>query len=218
MTTLRQRMLSMVLATLLLAAMLLLSSLHTTPVLPASKTVMIKNVQVYVPPPPPPPEPVQRRSRNPAGGGSVKIDIQQKPVELGHMKLDTSFSNPNGVPVLAGQSGLGKTGFGAGDFGNGSFDAIVSLDQLDGTPMVLGAPFMPVQNKLLRKGIRQYQVVFQIMIDENGKGWPVRVVQSPDPELDAVFMDYAAHVTFTPPLRKGAAVKAQYLWPVVFTQ
>ena len=71
--------------------------------------------------------------------------------------------------------------------------------------------------ELEQKYDKQFRVVLQIMIDATGKTYPVRVVQSPDPSLDSLLMDYAAHVTFTPPQYKGKAVKAQYLWPVVFS-
>jgi outer membrane biosynthesis protein TonB len=214
MMVLHKRLLAVALGIALVAALLVLSSLKVVREPAAKKTIVLQNVQIFVQPTPPPvPEPVKRSSRSGAAS-ALKVQIPQQAVQLGLMQLDTSFTSMRGIPVGAGLAGAG-TGLGGEGFGSG--DLILQLNELDSIPMVMSAPLFVFPEKLKRKNISSFVAQFQIFVDEEGHTFPVRVVESPDPALDEQLMDYAAHVMFTPPVRAGKKVKAQYLWPVRFT-
>ena len=210
----QKRLLATALGIALLAALLVLSSLKVVREPTATKPVVLQNVQIFVQPAPPPvPEPVKRSSRTGATA-ALTVQIPEQQVQLGLMQLDTRFTGMSGIPAGAGLGGAG-TGLGGDGFGSG--DLILQLNELDTTPMVVSAPLFVYPDKLRRKNLGSFVVNFQIFVDEEGHTFPVRVVDSPDPSLDALYMDYAAHVVFTPPVRAGKKVKAQYLWPVKFT-
>ena len=64
--------------------------------------------------------------------------------------------------------------------------------------------------------VGKFSVVFQIVVDHEGHGHPVRIVEAPDFKIEKQLMDWASRTVFTPPLRHGKPVTAEYLWPVVF--
>jgi len=215
MTVPHKRLLALALGMTLLAALLVLSSLKVVREPAAKKPVVLQNVQIYVPPTPPAtPEPV--KSSNHAGSvAALKVQITQKQVQLGLMQLDTRFTSAQGVPTGAGLAGFG-TGNGLGAEGFGGEIQVLQINDLDSTPIVMSAPLFVYPDQFKRRHITQFVVNFQIYVDEDGRTYPVRVVDSPDPALDTRFLDYASHVVFTPPVRGGKRVKVQYLWPVRF--
>ncbi len=218
MMLLRRRVLAASLGALLLAVLLVLSSLNVVHVPPEKKPAVLQNVQLYAPAPPPPtPEPVKRNSKAGAAG-TLQVQIPQRQVQLGLMQLDTRYASASGVPVAAGLTGssLFGNGIGAGVNGFGGEENILQLNQLDSTPSVVSAPFYVYPELLKRRNVRDFVVNFQIFVDEDGRTYPVRVIDSPDPSLDTQLLEYASHVVFTPPVRAGKKVKTQYLWPVKF--
>lgn len=218
MMLLRRRVLAMLLGAMLLAALLVLSSLSVVRSTPTLQPTVLQNVQIYTPPSPPPtPEPVMRSSK--AGAtAALQVKIPQPQVQLGKMQLDARYASVSSVQLAAGLSGSNLPGNGAGPGGDGfgSGDLIMQLNELDSTPMVTSAPIFVYPEQLKRKKIHEFVVMYQIFVDENGHTYPVRVVESPDRTLDQQLLDYAAKVVFTPPVRAGKKVKAQYLWPVKF--
>ncbi len=221
MTGPRKRIFSAVLGVALLATMLLLSSLNTVPARTPPKNTVLKDVHMYVPPPPPPVTPPPQKRSNSASGETVQIDMQRKSVELGRMTLDNRLASAHSVPVMDGVNGLGLSGYGAGGIGNGlgGSETLVNLEQLDSNPMVVNSPSTtPFINYLTKKKMKQLRVVFRLRIDENGKTYAIRIIESPAPELNAEFLEYAKQATFTPPRSNGRMVRIEHRWPVMFTQ
>ena len=140
-------------------------------------------------------------------------------LELGRMSLDTSAIGVNSVPSGTGLGGTDIFGEGEGSDGDGSggFGLTLSVNQLDAIPGVLSAPIFLFPDRFRRNGISQFQVVFHIIVDESGQVHPVRVIQSPDSSLNERLLQYASKVVFTPPMKNGKPVRAEYSWPVVFT-
>jgi len=222
--TLGRRLLAMASAVALLVALLLLSSLGVVREPPPKQPTVLENVRLYVPPTPPPgPEPVEPNDRA-GSAGTLQVNIPRRDVELGLMKLDTRAAAAVQVPSGYGLGGLLDAGIGrgagngAGDFAGG-IPAVFAVNQLDAMPMVISAP--PVNflglDRLRRLNISELRVMFQVLVDEEGHTHPVRIIQSPYPELEGQLMEYAARTVFTPPLHLGRPVKAEYLWPVLFS-
>lgn len=218
--TLGRRLLATALAAALLVALLLLSSLGVVR-LPPKKPTVIENVQLYVPPQPPPaPDPLKPNERG-GSAGTLQVRIPRRDVELGLMKLDTSAASAVRVPSGYGLGGGFGTGLGTGignDTGNGEYgvQAVFAANQLDAMPMVLSAPLWSFGERMRRNNISQLRVVFHIVVDEEGRTHPVRIVDASSVDFEKELMDYAARTVFTPPLHQGKPVKAQYLWPVLF--
>lgn len=208
------------LALVLLFALLLLSSLSFGTRQSSKAFTVLNDVQLYVPPPSPPPAPkLSSRQSSSASPQALELAMAPQQVELGRMKLDTSTIGANTVPTGNGLGGIDifGDGLGAEGAGAGGFGVTLSVNQLDAIPGVLSAPMLLFPEKFRRTGIRQFQAVFHIIVDETGKVHPVRVMQSPDPELNERLLQYAEKVVFTPPMKSGKAVRAEYAWPVMFT-
>ena len=76
-----------------------------------------------------------------------------------------------------------------------------------------------LQKRILVQGkkhlhIEEFELKFHILIDEEGRTYPLAIIESPFPALSAEFLDYASKVRFTPPTRLGIPVRTEYLWPV----
>ncbi|HTR00995.1 MAG TPA: energy transducer TonB [Candidatus Acidoferrum sp.] len=211
----RTRLLASALALALLAALLLLSSLTVVHEPPSKKLTVLQDVKFYVEPKPPPsPEPV-KKSSNVGGSDALKVNIPQREAELGLMKLSSKASGNSSLPGDFGQ-GKGLIGKGFGDGNGDGLENLFGLNQLDSTPIVMSAPPMTYPDRLVRRNILTFRVMFHIAVDEDGHTHPVRIVQSPDDTLNDQFMQYAAQVIFSPPMHEGKRVRAEYLWPAVF--
>jgi TonB family protein len=213
----RKQLLALVLGMGLLVLLLLLSSLTVMRDKPGKPPVVLENVQLYVPPKPPPEAESTKLNTRAGASGSLQVRIPQPQQEMGLMKLDTARTAAVAVPAGYGLNGVRNAGFGEG--GTGDLDAgkLFSFNQLDSTPAVLSVPPIAYPDSFIRRGIHEFRVVFHIIVDEDGRVQPVRVLESPDASLNAMFLEYAAHTTFTPPVREGKRVRAQYSWPVLFT-
>ena len=169
------------------------------------------------PPPPPPPPP--RPSNSPNGGSTgnePRLRSSSAPVSLDTMKLDIQFAaakvgNLN-IAGLGKGIGLG-VGDGVGD-GNGSGFGLAGVSELDQVPMVVSAPVFAYPAEATARGLTEFNLKYHIVIDEQGRTYPIALVENPFPSLNAQFMAYAAQVRFSPPTRLGIPVKTEYVWPV----
>jgi TonB family protein len=217
MTLQRKHLLSMAAGATLLAVLLVLSSLTVKHELPAKQQVVLQNVRLYVPAKAPPVAEPTRTTRSGGSKGEVQVKIPQRQVELGLMQLNTRAAAMVSAPEgYGGGNSLGK-GIGLGDgIADSGMEQLFSFNQLDSMPMVMSAPPLIYPEQMRRRNILQFRVLFHIIVDEDGRTHPVRVLESPDAAMNTMFMDYASRVSFTPPVHDGKRVKAQYSWPVLF--
>src|SRR5690606_39084362 len=128
--------------------------------------------------------------------------------------LDLQLMDLN-VSLPTGQFGDFGGGLG-GEMGGVGVDwGTVSLSELDALPVVKRANVLATMSRLNRE-LRgdSIEVMFHIVIDENGKVHPVRILESSHPQFNAEMMAFAATVEFTPPTVLGLPVRTEYRWPV----
>ena len=132
------------------------------------------------------------------------------------MKLDIQFAAAKvGDLNLAGLgSGVGLgVGDGIGD-GSGSGYGLAGVSELDQVPMVVDAPPFAYPAEAAARGLPEFELKYHILIDEQGRTYPIELVENPFPALQTQFLEYASRVRFTPPTRLGIPVKTEYVWPV----
>lgn len=169
--------------------------------------------------PPPPPAPPPRPSSRPAGGSTGNeptLRSSRAPATLDTMNLNVQFAaaeigNLN-IAGLGRGIGLG-IGDGVGD-GTGTGYGLAGVSELDQVPIVLSAPAFEYPAEAAARGLTEFNLRYHILIDEEGRTYPVALVENPFPSLNARFMAYAAQVRFSPPTRLGIPVKTEYVWPV----
>jgi hypothetical protein len=129
------------------------------------------------------------------------------------MKLDVQFAAVVGELNLGGR-GQGS-GVGSGDgTGDGAGFGLATLAELDQVPMVVSAPVFPYPDEATARGLAEFDLQYHIMVDEEGRAYPLALIQNPFPSLDAEFLEWASRVRFSPPTRLGIPVTAEYSWPV----
>jgi len=64
------------------------------------------------------------------------------------------------------------------------------------------------------RGIAEFDLEYDIVVDEEGRPYPIALLRNPFPDLTQEFLDYASKVRFSPPTRLGIPVRTEYLWPV----
>jgi hypothetical protein len=217
MTARRRRWLAGSLGTALVALLLVLAGFDNLFSPEPRERTTVRAVELYEPPPPPPPPPVRRT--NPRRGGStgtmLTLERSQAPVPLDVMKLDVEL-----VAVELGALNLGGFGRGLGrGIGDGSGDGsggfgLATASELDEQPVVLSAPVFPYPEEATKRGITEFDLRFHIVIDEEGRTYPIAIVQNPFPASSGVFLEWASRVRFSPPTRLGIPVSAEYTWPV----
>lgn len=210
MTALQRQVLAGFLGTALLLFLLLLASLDNAFAPQPPELTAITEVQMYTPPPPPPPPPVSQQQRSSSASPTLVLEEVQSDLVLRIMPLDVNLS-----PGEFGGSGSGIGGLGEG---SGVDWGTVNLSELDGVPSVVSAPLLQYPESLSNQGIDDFRVQFHILIDEEGRTYPVRIVENPYPALVRELTAYAASVRFTPPTRLGVPVRVEYLWPVIFSK
>ena len=208
----RRRWLSTVLAAGLMLALVLIVVFDDFNSASPPRTVVLREVQTYEPPPPPPPPPTPLREAG-SPGPSVMLASRTDPVVLKTMNVDVALPTV-GVSSLAAGGG----GFGAG-FGKGSGNdlGLVSLSELDELPRVVSAPPFPFPKEAIEQGVKRFRVMFHILIDEQGRTYPVEIVENPFPSSQKELNRFASEVRFSPPTRLGVPVRTEYLWPVLFS-
>jgi hypothetical protein len=218
MTVRKRRWLAAALATGLVMALVFIASFDLSGNMKAPERFVLTEVTTFEAPPPPPPPP--GRPSNSPGGGSLGAQLtlrsSRAPRALDKMQLDIQFAaaeigNLN-IAGLGQGTGLG-VGDGVGD-GSGSGYGFAGLSELDQVPMVLSAPPFVYPKEAIERGLAEFDLKYQIVIDEQGRTYPIALVENPFPSLNAAFMAYAAQVRFSPPTRLGIPVKTEYVWPV----
>lgn len=184
----------------------------------APERFVLTEVSTFEPPPPPPPPPATPNN-TPSGGSTGNeptLRSSRAPVTLDTMQLDIQFAaaevgNLN-IAGLGRGIGLG-IGDGTGD-GSGSGFELVTLSELDEQPVVLSAPVFPFPEAATARGLTEFDLRYNILIDEEGRTFPIALVQNPFPSLNSEFMEWASRVRFSPPTRLGIPVRTEYSWPV----
>jgi hypothetical protein len=93
-----------------------------------------------------------------------------------------------------------------------------SLSELDSTPVVMGAPPIVYPQDAIDDGVDEFEVLVQIQIDQEGRTFPIRIVENPYPSFELDLYDFVSGVVFSPPTRLGVPVRAEYLWPIGIRQ
>lgn len=205
----KRHALATLLAAVLLALLLLLASLDSLYEPEPPERVVLREVAMYTPPPPPPP-PVTAQSSSSSAGPPLNVVNQPLSLDLQLMSLD--------VTLPAGQYGNFGTGDEAVMDGIGVDWGTVGLSELDGLPSVVNAPVLLWPEELEDTSVTQFEVVFHILIDEEGRVHPVRILSNPYPSMHDELMEYASRVRFSPPTRLGVPVRTEYSWPVLYTR
>jgi hypothetical protein len=219
MITVRQRRwIAVSLATGLVLGLVFIASFDLGGNMEAPERFVLTEVTTFEAPRPPPPPP-PRPSNRPAGGSTGNeptLRSSRAPVSLDTMNLNVQFAaaeigNLN-IAGLGKGVGLG-VGDGVGD-GNGSGFGLAGVSELDQVPMVVSAPVFAYPAEATERGLTEFNLRYHIVIDEQGRTYPIALVENPFPSLNAQFMAYAAQVRFSPPTRLGIPVKTEYVWPV----
>jgi hypothetical protein len=217
MTVRQRRWLAASLATGLVLALVFIASFDLSGNQTKPERFVLTEVTTFEAPPPPPPPP-PRPSNSPAGGSSGNEPIlrsSRAPVSLETMNLNVQFAAAEvGNLNIAG---LGNgIGLGVGDgVGNGSGFGLAGIGELDAVPIVVSAPVFPYPTKeAAARGIVAFDLEFDIVIDEEGRTYPIATVSNPFPSMNAEFLAWASRVRFSPPTRLGVPVKTEYRWPV----
>jgi hypothetical protein len=215
-TTRKQRWLAGSLGTGLALLLVLVAYLDSLGDPDAPERLVLTDVTTYQEPPPPPPPPARPSERRSGGstGALMPLETSRAPV-LDVMQLDVQFAAVVGELNLGG---LGKgIGIGSGDGtgdGSGTGFGLVTLSELDQQPTVVSAPVFVYPDEAVDRGLEEFELQFQILIDEEGRTHPIAIVQNPFPARSAEYLSYASRVRFTPPTRLGVPVRTEYLWPL----
>ena len=93
------------------------------------------------------------------------------------MQLDVQFAAVVGELNLGG---LGKgIGIGSGDGtgdGSGTGFGLVTLSELDQPPTVVSAPVFVYPDEAVERGLEEFELQFQILIDEEGRTYPIAII------------------------------------------
>ena len=218
MTVRQRRWIAGSLATGLVLLLVFIASFDLSGNMKAPERFVLTEVTTFEAPPPLPPPPP--RPSNALGGGSTGAQLtlrsSRAPISLDKMDLKIEFAAAQVGPLNI--AGLGNgVGLGTGDgFGNGTGSGygLAGVSELDQVPMVVSAPAFPYPAQANERGLTEFELKYHIVIDEQGRTYPIAVVESPFPSLNAQFMAYASQVRFSPPTRLGIPVKTEYVWPV----
>jgi hypothetical protein len=179
---------------------------------------VLTEVSTFEAPPPPPPPPDSRKAAPSGGSTGTQLTLRSSraPAALDKMNLEVQFAAAEVGNLNI--SGLGEgLGLGVGDGvgnGTGSGYGLTGLSDLDQIPTVVSAPTFPFPNEARERGLTEFNLRYHILIDEEGRVYPIALVENPFPSLDAESMDFASQVRFTPPTRLGIRVRTEYQWPV----
>jgi hypothetical protein len=201
-----RQLLAPALGALLLVLLLLLVSFDGRFEAGPPERLALREVEIYTPPPPPPPPPVEQ-SDSSSAIPSLALASNDNNIELELMDLDVKLET-------GGASGFGTGLPGVGE-GLGDGWGTVGLSDLDGVPMVRSAPLIEYPKEAAESNVNEFRVVVHVVVDEEGRSYPVQVVENPFPSSNQAILSYTAAVRFTPPTRLGVPVRAEYLWPLL---
>ena len=214
-----RQLLAPCLGTLLLIVLLLLASLDVEYEVEPPPKISMHEVRMYSPPPPPPPPPMEQNAQSSPMPSLTTANVED-PVKLDFMELEVGME-------AVGVSGFGTGGpGGGGGLGTGGEGewGTVALSELDNIPIIRSYPLMRPDddNPLLgwpkeavKQNIREFVVMLHIAIDEEGRTYPIRIVQNPFPTMNEEILEFVSAVRFTPPTRLGVPVKTEYLWDLL---
>ncbi len=215
-----RRILASCLGMLLLIMLLLLASLNSSIEVEHRPEISMREVKVYSPPPDTPPSPMKQQGAPGSPMPSLVIANVEDPVKLDIMDLEV---NMDGIVISGlgtggpgGDGGDGGDGLGKGWGGRDGWGT-VSLPELDGIPMVISAPLLDFPKEALDRNMLEYKIKLHVVIDEEGRTYPISILENPFPSMNKKILEFASGVRFTPPTKQGVPVKAEYLWPVVFS-
>jgi hypothetical protein len=216
MTVRKRRWLAGSLGTGLVLLLLLIAYLDTLGDPSGPEHLVLTDVTTYEAPPPPPPPPARPKEARSGGsnGSFLPLDTSRAPV-LDVMRLDVQFAARVGELNLGGLGqGIGVgSGDGTGD-GTGTGFGLATLAELDAIPMVVSAPVFPYPDEATARGLAEFDLRYEILIDEEGRTYPIALIQNPFPSLSSEFLEWASRVRFSPPTRLGIPVRTEYQWPV----
>ena len=207
-----RKMLASCSGTLLLIILLLLASLDIDYETETPPKIVMHEVQMYSPPPPPPPPPIKQEGTQDSPMPSLVIANAEDLVKLDIMELDVDMGDVvisgfgTGGPGSYGGDGLGK-GWGY----RGGWRTF-SLPELDNIPMVKSYPYMTYPEIAVKNNILEFEVRIYIIIDEEGKTYPDRIVQNPFPSINKEILKYVSGVKFFPPTKGGVQVRSEYIF------
>jgi hypothetical protein len=218
MTPRKRRWLAASLGTGLVLLLLALASLDTLGGLGAPKRFELTEVTTFEAPPPPPRSPARPSPARNGGSTGTELTLRasRAPVALDKMQLEVQFAAADvGKLNLAGLgNGVGVgSGDGTGDGSGTGFD-LALLSELDQQPTVVSAPVFGYPKEATATGLAEFDLEFHILIDEEGRTYPIEITKNPFPSLNPQLLEYASKVRFTPPTRLGIPVRTEYLWPV----
>jgi hypothetical protein len=212
----KRRWLAGSLGTGLVLLLVLLAYLDTLGDPTAPERLVLTDVTTFEEPPPPPPPPSRPSEKRSGGstGALAPFETSRAPV-LDVMQLDVRIAATIGELNLGGLGkGIGVgSGDGTGD-GSGTGFGLVTLSELDQPPTVVSAPVFVYPDEAVARGLDEFELQFHILIDEEGRTYPLAITQNPFPPLAAEFLDYASRVRFSPPTRLGIPVRTEYSWPL----
>ena len=203
---LKQRWLSLLLSSAMLAMALLIMGLSHWLKSQASPTLVIREVSTVSLPPPPPP-PVSRQQQNVAttnlsiqvegqGVALQKIDIDLPPLDL-HQPQDMHID-----PVATQWQSL--------EVNWNAFE----LDALDSLPTLLTPLRVTMPKSLSRQGIDKALIKLDVMIDESGQVTLIEIASNPYPELVGEIEKLVRNSRFSPPQKDQEPARARFIWPI----
>lgn len=216
MTVRQRRWLAASLGTGLMLLLLIAASLDTLGGSNAPQRFELTEVTTFEAPRPPPPPPP--RASNRRGGGStgalLTLRNSRAPVDLDLMQLKYTAAEVGPLDISGLGQGIGTgIGDGTGD-GSGPGFGLTVLSELDQQPVVVSAPLFVYPKEATARGIAEFDLEFHILIDEEGRTYPLAMVTNPFPSLSNDFLEYASRVRFTPPTKLGIPVRTEYVWPL----
>ncbi len=86
---------------------------------------------------------------------------------------------------------------------------------IDVRPYLIERPNVPFPETQLRNGVTSAKVVLEVLIDSKGKLTVLRVAESPHEDFTQMALRFASSARFTPALKKGSPVDAEFKWPLI---
>lgn len=202
-------LISVILVVLFTLAMLLLQVAGEKP----ADQVTVRKIDVALPPPPPPPPPLELQkpqSNTPAPtmdfigmGDGPAMNYSVKP-ELGMENLEKIKPPKFDPESLDIQKTL-------------SFSfPLIEVEKLDNIPRAVSSNSAKFPSSLINKGIKNVDTKVELIIDQKGKAYIKRIVDSVYPEMVEPIRHWVKGVRFTIPTKNGKPVQAVYPYTLRF--
>jgi len=198
------------LATAWTAGLLALLNFSADDVNEKSATLIVRKVDVALPPPPPPPPPAQQPvTQSNAMDLSIDGDGKALPISFAPAQIQTEIHIEQ-PPVRD----LTQPDW---DFDLEQDWQSFGLDQLDQSPRLLTPIRVEFPDSLQKRGIRKAQAKLHIIINERGVVILKNITYIDYPELKGAISQAVQQARFTPPLKSGKVVNAEFIWPLQLT-